>query len=65
MYAKWLADAKPLMLEDLAASRETLGDRHPNTFASINNLANLLQAQGHLADAEPVSNAHLTLPPKA
>ena len=40
--------AKPLLEEDLAACRETLGDRHPDTLSSINNLGLLLQAQGKL-----------------
>jgi tetratricopeptide (TPR) repeat protein len=30
-----------------------LGDEHPDTLASINNLGALLQAQGRLAEAEP------------
>ena len=33
-------------------SRETLGDRHPCTLISINNLGSLLQAKGDLAAAE-------------
>ena len=32
--------------EALAASRATLGDRHPNTLAAIQHLGSLLQAQG-------------------
>ena len=38
-----LAGAELLYREALEASRETLGDRHPNTLSSINNLATLLQ----------------------
>ncbi len=36
------------------ASRATLGEEHPNTLTSLNNLATLLQAQGKLAEAEPL-----------
>ena len=43
--------AKPLYEEALAACRETLGDRHPDTLASINNLGLLLQDQGRLDEA--------------
>ena len=34
--------------------RETLGNRHPNTLNSINNLGMLLKAKGDLAAAEPL-----------
>ena len=43
--------AKPLFEEALAARRETLGDRHPDTLISINNLGLLLKAQGRLDEA--------------
>ena len=46
-----LGEAEPLFREALAASRETLGDRHPDTLTSINNMASLLKAQG--APARP------------
>ena len=36
----------------LSGRRETLGDTHPDTLSSMNNLANLLQAQGKLSEAE-------------
>ena len=36
------------------AKRETLGDRHPNTLASISNLADLLRGIGALVEAEAV-----------
>jgi len=38
----------------LQASREVLGDRHPDTLTSVNDLAMLLKAQGDLAGAEPL-----------
>ena len=34
--------------------RATLGDRHPSTLNSINNLGQLLQAKGDLTTAEPL-----------
>ena len=34
--------------------RETLGNRHPKTLISINNLGTLLYAKGDLAAAEPL-----------
>ena len=34
--------------------RETLGNRHPDTLLSINNLGELLFAKGDLATAEPL-----------
>ncbi|CAK0820161.1 unnamed protein product [Prorocentrum cordatum] len=49
-----LAGAEPLLREALQASREVLGDRHPFTLTSVNNLAMLLKAQGDLAGAEPL-----------
>ena len=49
-----LASAQPLYCEALEVQRETLGDRHPDTLASINNLGGLLRAKGDLAAAEPL-----------
>ena len=49
-----LAAAEPLYREALKALRETLGSRHPNTLASINNLGTLLYDKGDLAAAEPL-----------
>ena len=42
-----------------------LGDDHPDTLTSINNLAHLLQAQGHLAEAEPLYREALEKSPGA
>ncbi|EOD12957.1 hypothetical protein EMIHUDRAFT_452118 [Emiliania huxleyi CCMP1516] len=41
-----------LLREALEASRETLGDNHPDTLTSINNLGMLLEAKGDLDGAE-------------
>jgi len=37
----------------LETRRRVLGDEHPNTLTSINNLGGLLHAQGKLSEAEP------------
>ena len=49
-----LAAAEPLSREALEVSRETLGNRHPDTLISINNLSTLLHDKGDLAAAEPL-----------
>jgi len=49
-----LEKARPLHEESLQASRETLGDRHPSTLASINNMGMLLQKMGKLEEARPL-----------
>jgi len=49
-----LKDAEPLFREVLQGRRQVLGDQHPDTLASINNLATLLQASGRLEEAEPL-----------
>ena len=46
-----LEGAGALYREALQARRETLGDKHPDTLGSINNLANLLKDQGDLEGA--------------
>ena len=50
----YLAAAEPLCRDALEVSRETLGNRHPDTLTSINNLGMLLKAKGDLAAAEPL-----------
>jgi tetratricopeptide (TPR) repeat protein len=47
-------EAEPLYREAVKVSRETVGNRHPDTLTSINNLGLLLQAKGDLAAAEPL-----------
>ena len=49
-----LAGAEPLWVEALQARCETLGDRHPSTLTSLNNLGMLQKAKGDLAGAEPL-----------
>ncbi|XRB21685.1 tetratricopeptide repeat [Pseudoscourfieldia marina] len=48
------ADAEPLHREALDGRRRELGDAHPDTLQSINNLGLLLNDQGKYADAEPL-----------
>ena len=47
-----LTGAEELLLEALQARRETLGERHPDTIASISNSGMLLKDKGDLARAE-------------
>jgi len=47
-----LSEAEPLYREALEAFRRTLGDSHPDTLSSINNLGLLLKGQGKLSEAE-------------
>ena len=42
-----------------------LGEDHPDTLVSLNNMAFLLQAQGHLAEAEPLYREALEKSPGA
>ena len=46
-----LEEARPLYDEALQGMRETLGDRHPGTLRSINNMGVLLQVMGQLEEA--------------
>ena len=41
-----LNEAEPLYRACLAVRKETLGEKHPDTLSSMNNLANLLNKQG-------------------
>jgi len=43
------------MREALEMKRRTLGNTHPDTLLSINNLGMLLGDQGKLSEAEPLS----------
>ena len=49
-----LEEARPLLKEDLQASRATLGDRHPETLRSISNMGGLLQDMGKREEARPL-----------
>ena len=47
------AGARPYYEQALAIRREALGEQHPDTASSLNNLGMLLQAQGDYAGARP------------
>ena len=47
-------EAEPLYREALQVMRETLGNRHPSTLATISNLGALLRDKGDLVAAEPL-----------
>ena len=55
-----LHEARPLYDEALKAQRETLGHRHPSTLISIGNMADLLEKQGKIAEAIPLTQAQTT-----
>lgn len=55
-----VAEAEPLYVEALAARREVLGNRHPDTLLVIHNLALLLSDAGRFAEAEPLVIEALT-----
>ena len=54
-----LDGAEALFREAMEAQRETLGDRHPSTLRSINNLGGLLMEQGRPGDAIPLLREEL------
>ena len=49
-----LQEAEPLYRRALEGYERTLGPDHPDTLASINNLAILIEAQGKPQEAEPL-----------
>ena len=49
-----LKRAEPLFLECLKQRQVALGDTHPDTLRSMNNLAILYHSQGKYAEAEPL-----------
>ena len=54
-----LSEAEALYREMLAARREKLGNRDPDTLAALGNLALSLRLQGKLAEAEPLCRESL------
>ena len=56
-----LDEARPLLEEALQGCRATLGDRHPHTLISLNNMGALLKEMGKLDEARPLLEeaAHL------
>ena len=55
------AAAKPLLEQALAIHKAVLGERHPTTATSLDNLAALLDAQGDYAAAKPLVEQALAI----
>ena len=55
--------ARPYYEQALAIRREVLGEHHPDTATSLNNLGSLLQAMGDLACRPPLLRAGPRHPP--
>jgi tetratricopeptide (TPR) repeat protein len=55
------AEAEPLWKETLVIRRDILGEQHPNTVASLSNLAELYRNQGRSEDAEPLMKQALVI----
>jgi tetratricopeptide (TPR) repeat protein len=53
------AEAETLSRQALEGYKKELGERHPDTLASVNNLAQVLQAQGKYAEAETLNRQAL------
>jgi len=53
--------AYPLQESALATRRRVLGEEHPETYSSLNNMSMLLQDQGKLAEAEPLRRKTLEI----
>ncbi len=53
-YKGQYAKAEPLYVACLEQRRIALGETHPDTLSSMNNLANLYDSQGQYAKAEPI-----------
>ena len=45
-------EAEPILLETLEIRKRVLGEEHPSTLGSMNNLANLYRRQGRYDEAE-------------
>lgn len=54
------AEAQAVTERQLAVRRRVLGDEHPDTLTSINNIGVLLWSQGRLSEAEPYFREALT-----
>ncbi|MFM6589981.1 MAG: CHAT domain-containing protein [Microcystis panniformis] len=54
-------EAIPLAEQALAIHKQQLGDNHPNTATSLNNLAELYRVQGRYSEAEPLYKEALSI----
>src|SRR5919201_795225 len=59
------SQAAPLLRDALANCEKTLGPEHRDTAGSLNKLANVLRAQGDLAEARPLFERALVIYAKA
>jgi CHAT domain-containing protein len=55
------SEAEPLYNRSLAIWKQQLGDNHPDTATSLNNLALLYYSQGRYSEAEPLYNRSLAI----
>ncbi|CCH93196.1 Similar to tr/Q7NLR0/Q7NLR0 (fragment) [Microcystis aeruginosa PCC 9432] len=55
------SEAEPLYNRSLAIIKQQLGDNHPNTATSLNNLALLYRVQGRYSEAEPLYKQALAI----
>ena len=53
--------ARPYLERSLAISEQVLGEQHPDTATSLNNLGMLLQAMGDYAGARPYLERSLAI----
>jgi CHAT domain-containing protein len=54
-------EAIPLAEQALAIRKQQLGDNHPDTATSLNNLAGLYESQGRYSEAEPLYKQALAI----
>lgn len=54
-------EAEPLLLRSLAIRKQQLGETHPDTATSLNDLANLYRQQGKYEQAEPLYQRALAI----
>src|SRR6516162_3402663 len=59
------SEAMPLAQRALAIQEKALGPNHPSVAVSLNNLAELYQAEGRYAEAEPLYKRSLAIREKA
>ncbi|NCT46099.1 MAG: tetratricopeptide repeat protein, partial [Microcystis aeruginosa G11-09] len=55
------SEAEPLYNRSLAIRKQQLGDNHPDTATSLNNLAGLYYSQGRYSEAEPLYKQALAI----
>ncbi len=61
LYQGRYKEAEPLLQRALKIRQEQLGGEHPDTAASLNNLAGLYESQGRYQEAEPLLQRAVTI----